>query len=136
MLLLAFMAGQATAFMAEDMEGRYEAVDGSANTCAHNPARLTIRRTPDHLSFDWPVPMTIFDGSTSRGVTYDLLEERADALVLRLEGETRRTDGGQPVIWLLRPNPDLSGFCWGRTDWPTLHCESAYRRCEQAAPTS
>jgi hypothetical protein len=135
-LLLALAPSAAAALTAEEMAGPYESVDGNDNTCAANPATLSVRRGPDHVTFDWPVPFTVFDGSSRTHVAYDLLEERADALALRLEGETRLTEAGEVVIWLLRPTPDRDGFCWGRTDWPLMRCEHAYRRCADAAPTS
>ncbi len=136
-LLLAVLAPTAVvALTAEEMEGSYESVDGLNNTCATNPARLSVTRDPDHVTFDWPVPFTVFDGSQRTRVDYDLVEERSDALVLRLEGETRRTDAGAVVVWLLRPDAARQGFCWGRTDWPVIRCEHAYRRCPDLAPTS
>lgn len=136
-LLLALLApAAAPALTAEEMEGRYESVDGTDNTCATNPARLSVTRDPDHITFDWPVPFTVFDGSERTRVDYDLVEERPDALVLRLEGETRLTASGETVIWLLRPDAARHGFCWGRTDWPVIRCEHAYRRCPDMAPTS
>jgi hypothetical protein len=139
-LLVIAMTGMVSssvaALTAEEMEGQYEQVNDPDNACATNPATLSVTRNPDHLAFDWPVPFEIYDGSTRSGVTYDLIEERSDALVLRLEGETRRTDSGDLVIWLLRPTADRSGFCWGRTDWPLVRCESPYQRCSDAAPTS
>lgn len=134
--VLAAAPGAGLALEAEEMEGLWEAVDGQNNSCAVNPARLSVTRGPDHVSFDWPVPFVVFDGSLRSRVDYDLAEERPDALVLRLEGETRRTDGGERVVWLLRPNPDRSQFCWGRTDWPLIRCENTYRRCPDMAPTS
>ncbi len=126
----------APALTAEEMEGSYESVAGTDNTCAANPARLSVTRNPDHVSFDWPQPFAVFDGSVRSRVDYDLIEERPDALVLRLEGETRRTATGEVVIWLMRPDAARQGFCWGRTDWPVIRCEHAYRRCPDMAPTS
>ncbi len=136
-LLLALATpGAAAALTAEEMAGEWESVDGSNNTCAANPARLSVQRGPDHVIFDWPEPFAVYDGSIRDRVDYDILEERPDALVLRLEGETRRTDDGDMVVWLLRPNAARDTFCWGRTDWPVIRCEHPYRRCADAAPTS
>jgi hypothetical protein len=134
--LLPFLAAPVAALTAEEMEGNWESVDGSDNTCAANPARLTVERGPDHVIFDWPEPFAVYDGSIRNRVDYDILEERPDALVLRLEGETRRTEGGDRVIWLMRPDAARDSFCWGRTDWPVIRCEHPYRRCADLAPTS
>jgi hypothetical protein len=124
------------ALTAEEMVGNWESVDGAHNTCEANPARLTVSRNPDHVTFDWPEAFTVFDGTERSRVDYDLIEERSDALVLRLEGEVRRTEAGETVVWLLRPDQARNGFCWGRTDWPLVRCEHAYRRCADPAPTS
>jgi hypothetical protein len=131
---LALSPPPAAALTAEDMAASYETADGTGNTCRVNPARLSVTRAPDTVIFDWPQPMTVFDGTVRTRVTYDLIGEGPGALALRLQGDTRRTASGAPVTWLLRPRPD--GFCWGRADWPAIRCESAYRRCGDTIPTS
>lgn len=126
-------APPAQALTAEEMAGTYEDLEGH-NTCAANPARLDVLRGPDHVVFSWPEPTEIYNGAVATGVTYDLIEERGDTLVLRQEGESRRTDDGAVVVWLLRPTDQ--GFCWGRTDWPVIRCEHPFRRCGDAPPVS
>ena len=117
------------------LAGPYGAVDDPAYSCAQNPIDLRFEDQPPHAVFSWNSPRQIFDDSTTTKVIYDLVEEVPNGLVMRLEGENRMTEAGDPVVWILRPDADLRGFCWGRTDWPVVRCEPRFRRCD-LAPSS
>ncbi len=67
-LLLALATpGAAAALTAEEMAGEWESVDGSNNTCAANPARLSVQRGPDHVIFDWPNPLRSMTAASVTG---------------------------------------------------------------------
>lgn len=60
--------------------------------------------------------------------TYRVLAEGPGYLRMAMEGETRTTDAGVPVIWdmvLLNAN----SYCWHRTDWQPGGCTQPATRC-------
>ncbi len=121
--------------LAAKVAGQYGSVDDPAFSCAENPVDLQFTDRPPHGIFTWDTARKIHDDSLAQQAVYDLLGETRLGLLMRLEGETRRTDSGAPVVWVLRPDADFGGFCWGRADWPLVRCISPFRRCN-LAPTS
>ena len=118
------------------LEGVYGSVGDAELSCATNAHRLSFASNPPHAFLEWQEDWVMDGGLLSNRAVYDLVGEAGDALILRLEGEHRRTDSGQRVIWIMRPNADYSGYCWGRTDWPLVRCVDPQIRCEVEAPTS
>jgi hypothetical protein len=60
-------------------------------------------------------------------VRYRVLQAKPN-LRMAIEGETRKTPGGELVVWdlvLLSPNR----YCWHRTDWRPEGCTAAIERC-------
>ena len=73
--------------------------------------------------------MKMGDASKSyTDVTYMILDESSHVLRTQIDGEDRRTERGDIVVWdlvMLSQN----GFCWHRTDWPAGSCTKVLRRC-------
>lgn len=139
LVTLAFIAFAAPLWAQIDLlrlEGTYGVPDDPIWSCEANPATLSIIPSPPHLVFDFARPAEIYDGRTTSRTVYDLRDVTDTGIVARLEGETRLTDDGDVVVWILRPWPDYDGFCWGRTDWPLLNCVAPHIRCQDNAPTS
>lgn len=87
---------------------------------------------PPHALFNWTRPWVDPDGTQISDQRYDLLTTQDNTLILRLEGDTHRTASGDRPIWILRQTSQPEGYCWGRTDWPAVHCENQQLRCEKA----
>jgi hypothetical protein len=116
------------------LTGTFGMPDTPDFTCAANP--ITITFSADGLVMTSTMAQAIIDYEGRLRISGDYVVRGADAggLALALEGESRLTDAGDPVVWVLRPTPD--GFCWGRTDWADTECASYHVRCAGAAPVS
>ncbi|MFN0115605.1 MAG: hypothetical protein ACKVPY_13105 [Paracoccaceae bacterium] len=129
-LCLALAAGPAAAAPVPDgVAGLYGDAADRALSCAENPHELSFLPSPPHAFLIWSKPAMDASGRLRTGERYDLLEARQGELVLRLEGESRRTDDGGLPIWIMRFTAE--GYCWGRTDWPVVRCERPQVRCWQ-----
>jgi hypothetical protein len=116
------------------LTGTFGMPDNPDFTCEANP--ITITFSTDGTVMTSTMAEAIIDYEGKLRISGDYAVRRADSggLALALEGESRLTDAGDPVVWVLRPTPD--GFCWGRTDWADEDCESYHVRCGEAAPLS
>jgi hypothetical protein len=78
--------------------------------------------------------------SRQRVVRYKVLQAGSNVqpelpVVIRaaMEGETRRTESGVPVVWdLIMASPNR--YHWHRTDWPNGGVTGAVIRCDGAKP--
>jgi hypothetical protein len=140
-LALALMFPAATAALAEDTvfdraAGLY-GHPGEINwSCEDNPHQIDFSSSPPHALFDWATPVEGYDGSQRNHVTYDVLDWDESSITMRMEGETRLTDDGQVVVWILRLTAQPDGYCWGRRDWPMMRCQHQALRCSPTVPTS
>ena len=139
-VLSALLAQTPPAAAEDDMIARLRGLYGSDNSpefsCADNPVTLDFTAAPPHAVFSWDFPSDTVVGPDRLREVYDLVGPTAGGLLMRLEGEPRRTDSGERPVWILRPAPDFSGFCWGRTDWPLMRCVGGHHRCEAVPPVS
>ena len=118
------------------LEGVYGAADDEELSCTTNPHRLRFTDSPPHAILDWKEDWVMPGGLLSSRAVYDLIQATDTELVMRLEGEHRRTDAGDRVFWVMRPNDDFTGYCWGRIDWPVVRCIWPQVRCPNEAATS
>jgi hypothetical protein len=68
-------------------------------------------------------------GEVESEARYRIVSQSGSALRMQMEGETRETDGGSPVVWDLVMRSE-DEYCWRRTDWPYRACTAPIRRCE------
>lgn len=61
-------------------------------------------------------------------VSYRILYFEGNDVTMFLEGETRETELGDKVVWVLRLR-DETAFCWRRTDWPDYACTAELTHC-------
>ena len=61
-------------------------------------------------------------------VVYKVLAVNGNVLTMFIEGEDRKTDGGDPVVWSLVLNGE-NEFYWRRSDWPKGMVTGSFRRC-------
>ena len=130
--LLASLTSASAQEVLDTLRGQYGSATDPATSCASNPHDLDFLAQPPHATFSWAQPWTDADGNSVSYERYDMLSVTDNSLILRLEGDTRRTATGDRPIWILRPTTEPEGYCWGRTDWPSVHCENQQVRCEKA----
>jgi hypothetical protein len=119
LLLLASLTQAAAQDALDTFRGEYGSATDPATSCATNPHQLDFMAQPPHALFNWAKPWTDEAGNTVSDQRYDLLSTQGNTLILRLEGDTRRTATGDRPIWILRQTTQPQGYCWGRTDNPT-----------------
>jgi hypothetical protein len=125
---------------AETIFDRMSAAWGSAysaeDSCRENPHAIAFSADFGRASFTWDQPITGYDGSIRKTADYTVLDHAADRITMALDGESRLTDAGVPVVWVLRLVQNGGAYCWGRTDWPSEACVALHLRCPVANATS
>jgi hypothetical protein len=136
LLLLLLSASPARADVFDDASGLWGLPGDSELTCELNPHRVTFSADHARASFRWEGPMINYEGEVDQEGAYSVLDHGADYLVLALDGESRRSADGEPVVWIMRLLQGGARYCWGRTDWPEDECVDRYARCPAPTPTS
>jgi hypothetical protein len=72
-------------------------------------------------------------GKPPTKVAYRVISEGPGYLRMRMEGEERKTDDGELVVWDL-VLLSLDSYCWHRTDWQQGGCTQPAVRCPQIEP--
>jgi hypothetical protein len=116
----------------DSLDGPFGSASDLETSCAVNPHRLSFIPAPPHAIVTWDQPRPDGQGGMSATDRYDLLDHDDKTLTLRLEGDRRRTDAGGRPVWILRLTDDPQGYCWGRTDWPSVRCERQQLRCDSS----
>lgn len=132
LFLLASLTQAAAQDVLDSLRGQYGSATDPATSCAANPHQLDFMARPPHALFNWAKPWTDADANLISHRRYDLLSTQNSTLILRLEGDSHQTADGSHPIWILRPTTQPEGYCWGRTDWPSVHCEDQQLRCDKA----
>ena len=105
-------------------------------SCAHNPQTITFATDHHSATFAWQSAITFFTGKQERIGRYRIFAASDDRITMAIEGETRLTEGGSTVVWILRLVQDGRAYCWGRTDWQPEQCVAVHFRCPDAIPNS
>ena len=120
----------------QSLSGTYGPLFSPTLSCKLNPHRISFYDNNQRARFDWQAEIVGYNEKRLKTAEYTVVGTSALGIILALDGESRLTDAGEPVVWILRPVQGLAGYCWGRTDWPELRCIATHIRCEDAAPTS
>ncbi len=68
-------------------------------------------------------------------VVYRVHKYGPNSITMEIDGETRMTNEGIPVVWELRfAGPDA--LCWRATHWSFFDCSAFLVRCPEVSPTS
>jgi hypothetical protein len=97
--------------------GKWAAVEEGPADCSAVTEIISFSRDLSTATNHSPGSILTISGRPSDTVTYTVLSVRANVITMYLNGETRTTDGGDPVVWSLVLTGDDS-FFWRRTDWP------------------
>jgi hypothetical protein len=133
---LLLLATPAAADVFDIATGRWGLADVPELSCAENPHDVSFSADRSRARFRWTGPMLNYEGDWDEEGTYTVLARGADHLVLALDGESRRSRSGAPVVWIMRLLDDGARYCWGRTDWDAADCVDRYIRCPAPEPTS
>jgi len=102
------------------------------NNGSHNPHSLRFSADGQKLFLEYSHPHVGADGKPHLGVEYDVESIDPKQARMRLVGETRKTDAGEPVVWDLVVLP-AERYCWRRTDWKADACTDPVTRCPPPA---
>lgn len=86
-------------------------------SCEQNPHVIRFRehRTEAVIEFDKKIHSP--DGAPTNSVLYKILDRSGNRITMRIVGEKRLDDKGQPVVWdLVLLNEEE--YAWHRLDWP------------------
>ncbi|MGF1671430.1 MAG: DUF2059 domain-containing protein [Balneolaceae bacterium] len=95
---------------------------------------FTISASPDKSKFllRYPEqPLQTDENEYQSDFLYNIQEVQPRFVRAQIEGETRLTDNGEPVIWdLMVISSDE--LCWRRTDWNVTSCTNKIIRCQKS----
>lgn len=91
-----------------------------------NNRRMALTYTDDIIDYE---------GNARRRGDYDVLAVEDSALLLQLDGESRRDAAGDPVMWRLRLAQN-GVTCWQRSDDGPLSCYGYTAPCPGQVPLS
>ena len=131
--LLALTSAAPAQTVLDGFRGQYGSATDAATSCAVNPHQLDFMTQPPHALFSWVKPKGNATGASGLTERYDLLDFDDNSLTLRQDGGVPRTTDGSRPIWILRLTDTPLGYCWGRSDWPSVHCEDQQLRCDSAS---
>lgn len=112
-------SAQSIAAMAEVLSRNTYGASKGDNRCENNPQTLSF-------SADLKTMTYVFADGLS--ATYNILYWSEGSFTSIIEGEERKTDAGDLVVWQLKLAADES-FCWRRTDWPSYACTAPWVPC-------
>lgn len=101
---------------------------GADGFCRDDPHTITFSPDRKFMILTFANPDTADDGTVKRDFRYEIRGHTRNSIRGFIQGETRRTDGGELVVWdLVLMSPDV--YRWHRTDWeeggltkPVLRC--------------
>ncbi|MBT0959281.1 hypothetical protein IV417_17975 [Alphaproteobacteria bacterium KMM 3653] len=127
--LLLTPATGAQADIFDELHGSVWAFDTRLGMRCHENAH-TIHFNADRTEayFAWDTPMVNYKNEIDQDATYDVIEHDDTSITLYLHEESRVTESGSPVVWILRL-PDATTYCWDRTDWLPGQCTHVHVRC-------
>ena len=124
--LLAAQAGTSPAPSAlAHLEGRWSIVDPATGATRQACSQgQSFALTPDRRN----VTLTDAAAPARRPSRYLVVHSEPERVLLFIEGETRRTPTGDPVLWWVQfDGPDR--FQWRRYDWPRDARTVIWQRC-------
>ncbi|MGL4309548.1 MAG: hypothetical protein ACRCSU_03590 [Paracoccaceae bacterium] len=120
----------------EDFTGTWSWPDETGNACSFPTHSIAFSPDRRFAYFHWEAPIINYENEQDQDARYRVIAHDGASVTLALDGESRRTRDGMPVVWILRGMDDFSAYCWGRTDWPAAQCESIHLRCVAPPATS
>lgn len=139
-IVLILLLSAAPALAEEDPFFRLSGTFGRPFTadsdCQTNPHTVRFLQGNHRARFEWPNLVEDYEGKPRVFAEYSVQGLDGNGIIMALDGESRLTEAGEPVVWIMRPVARPDGYCWGRTDWPAARCIAVTLRCKGDAPSS
>lgn len=99
--------------------------DAAGAGCDDNPHTIVFSKDEPKMTLRYASAKA---DNTSDTFVYEIIGEGPGYMRMRLIGEERTTDSGEPAVWDLVL---LSGdsYCWHRADWKPGACTKPAKRC-------
>lgn len=123
-LLLSPLSGQAAW-----LDGHWGWTIDNGYDCETNPHWFEFAVDKSSFAIVNETPIESASGELTTRSVYRILDVRGDVIEAALEGESRRTEAGDLVVWNLVILRELDRYCWQRTDWPEDACTAHVERC-------
>lgn len=120
----------------QTLSGSYGMPFSPTMDCKTNPHRVSFFDGNRRVRFEWQSDIQNYAGNSLNWAEYSVQGITDLGIGMALDGESRLTEAGTPVVWVMRPVQGFDGYCWGRTDWPDARCIAPHIRCPNASPTS
>lgn len=110
------------------IEGAWGTVDPTSFSCEATPQIFSVSSDYSHITIRSASQLAA-GGEASNTISYKVLAVHGNVLTMFIEGEQRKTDSGDPVVWSLVLANDRE-FRWRQTDWPKGDHTRPFKRCD------
>lgn len=107
--------------------GKWGWKDSDTSGCATGPHTIAFPSNKTAI-FTHSKSFKSVTGEMTNTSTYDVLYAEANKITMYLQGELRRTEVGDRVLWVLILK-DPNTYAWRRTDWPATSATKEIGRC-------
>jgi hypothetical protein len=111
------------------VQSTWGAEEQSIYSCNREPHNITFSPDFSTALFKVPKPIPMADGTVRDTIVYKVLKAEGNVLTMFVDGETRKTPSGDPVVWSLVLVDD-NRYYWRRTDWSPGAGTSPVVRCK------
>lgn len=118
----------------ERLTGTYGSPVDPLLSCTQNPQHVSFLEGGRRALVAHDRPVTDLEGKQRLQGTDTILSQDDQGITLRFDEESRLTEAGDLIIWVMRPALGVDGYCWGRTDWPQERCDNLRLRCPVDIP--
>jgi hypothetical protein len=111
------------------VSGTWAVLDEGKVDCKAATETISFSKDFSVATFRSTEKYSLGNGKQSDTITYKILKVQDSMITMFLNGETRTTDGGDPIVWSLVLLQD-GFFVWRRTDWPAGDSTIPRARCD------
>jgi hypothetical protein len=111
--------------------------DWDSDSVRCGPMTHQISFSPDHrlMVLRGVKPWTLPDGTSQSTAEYEIREVTRSHIRAFMRGESRRTPGGELVVWDLVLT-SLNSYAWHEADWPNFALTGRISRCPISDPST
>jgi hypothetical protein len=107
--------------------GKWGWKDSDTSGCGSNFHTISFPNDKT-MTLTFSKPFKSVTGAMTNVSTYDVLYAEGNKITTLIQGETRRTDAGDRVLWVLILK-DPNTYAWRRTDWRAEGMTKEIERC-------
>lgn len=119
-----------TADLLARVSGTWAMLSEGVVDCSKDAETISFSKDQTVASFRSTTNYAVGNGKEADTITYKVLKVDGNTITMFLNGETRTTAGGDPIVWtlvLLRDNM----YVWRQTDWPAGESTRPFVRCDR-----